>query len=200
MNRMTCRISTRARRWLTLAVGWLMLLPLAAGCGAADDGGGTDADGSIVITDARSRMSPRMAGVAAAYLTIENRTDADDALVAASVSPEIAGTVEVHETFEHGGTGSDGHAAGGSHGQMDRRASGSEASPRHGDGAPMMGMREIDAIEIPAGATVELVPGGLHIMLMALVDDLMPGDTFELTLSFEQAGDLTVIVEVREHA
>ena len=66
------------------------------------------------------------------------------------------------------------------------------------DGFAMMGMREIDALDVPAGETASLEPGGHHLMLLELADDLVPGDSFELTLEFADAGELTVTVEVRE--
>ena len=66
------------------------------------------------------------------------------------------------------------------------------------EGFAMMGMREIDALIIPAGETVELVPGGFHLMLIDLAEDLVPGATFDLTLTFADAGEVTVNVEVRE--
>lgn len=141
----------------------------------------------LAITDVRSRMSPRRAGVAAVYLTIENPTDRDDALLRAGVSPDIAGIVEIHETFQVEDDDAD-------DGAMEHGEEGMDDEHR----TPMMGMREIDAIDIPAGETVELVPGGLHIMLIDLVDDLEVGDRFEVTLTFEHAGGVTVTAEVRD--
>ena len=53
-------------------------------------------------------------------------------------------------------------------------------------------------VEVPAGQTVTFAPGGLHVMLMGLKAPLKAGSTFEVTLHFERAGDVTVTVEVRE--
>lgn len=47
---------------------------------------------------------------------------------------------------------------------------------------------------IPAGESVALEPAGLHIMLIDLNDDIRLGDTFDLTLEFEQAGEVTIPV------
>lgn len=47
-------------------------------------------------------------------------------------------------------------------------------------------------IEIPAGATVELRPGSLHIMFMALTQPLAEGMTVPAELSFEKAGSVEV--------
>ncbi|MBS3998302.1 MAG: copper chaperone PCu(A)C [Hydrogenophaga sp.] len=51
----------------------------------------------------------------------------------------------------------------------------------------VMKMREVPAIELPAGRTVELKPGGLHVMLMDLKQPLKAGDMVALTLVFEDA-------------
>lgn len=48
-------------------------------------------------------------------------------------------------------------------------------------------MREIGTLEIPAGETVELVPGGFHVMLVGLNAPLPEGTAFDLTLTFEDA-------------
>ena len=61
-----------------------------------------------------------------------------------------------------------------------------------------MSMERQDLVGIPAGDSVALEPGGLHVMLMNLVNDLQVGDRFELTLEFQRAGDITVEVEVRQ--
>lgn len=58
-------------------------------------------------------------------------------------------------------------------------------------------MQQVGAIEIPAGGTATLAPGGLHIMLMRLAEPLAAGDSIDLTLSFERAGNLEVEAEVR---
>jgi len=60
-------------------------------------------------------------------------------------------------------------------------------------------MTKQDGIPVPAGETVVLKPGGLHVMFMGL-----NGDPFELgeeipaTLVFEQAGEVEVIFNVEE--
>lgn len=49
----------------------------------------------------------------------------------------------------------------------------------------MMKMRAVSALELPAGKTVELKPGGYHVMLMDLKSQLKAGDTVPLTLVIE---------------
>ncbi len=64
----------------------------------------------------------------------------------------------------------------------------------------VMRMRQIEEIDVPAGGTTTLQPGGLHVMLMGLKAPLTAGSSFPLTLSFAKAGDVTVEVEVRNVA
>ncbi len=60
----------------------------------------------------------------------------------------------------------------------------------------VMKMRPVEAVEIPAGGTVEFEPGGLHIMLLGLRTPLRKGMTFPMTLEFESAGDVDVDVVI----
>lgn len=56
----------------------------------------------------------------------------------------------------------------------------------------VMRMRLAEIIEIPAGATIRLQPGGYHIMLMELENPLTEGDNFPLTLIFESGEEISV--------
>lgn len=56
----------------------------------------------------------------------------------------------------------------------------------------VMRMREVDAIDVPAGGKAELKPGGFHVMLIDLKAPLVAGQTAPLTLTFERAGSITV--------
>lgn len=64
------------------------------------------------------------------------------------------------------------------------------------DSAGTMTMEQQDLVVFPPNGMVLFTPGGLHIMLVNLLKDLSVGDTFQLTLEFQNAGDLTVEVEV----
>lgn len=57
-------------------------------------------------------------------------------------------------------------------------------------------MRAVDSIPLPAGQTVTMQPGGLHLMLMGLKAPLGEGNTFTLTLTMEKAGTITIPVTV----
>lgn len=140
--------------------------------------GGTGSGSGITISDAWSRSAARTAGAGAAYMVIGNTGSAADALV--GCRSDIAKAVEVHETYE-----------------IPSEAPMESTGMGNGMGTGMMGMRRIDRLEIPAGGTVELRPGGYHIMLIDLTRELRAGDTIEITLTFEKAGDVKVTAEVR---
>ncbi len=59
-------------------------------------------------------------------------------------------------------------------------------------------MRRIKAIDIPAGKSVELKPGGLHVMLIDLKEPLKEGQTVEITLKFEKSGEIKVQAPVKK--
>jgi copper(I)-binding protein len=61
----------------------------------------------------------------------------------------------------------------------------------------VMRMREIEGgLVIPAGETVALEPGGNHIMFMGLTNPLEKGAMVEVTLQFEKAGEVMVMMPV----
>lgn len=64
----------------------------------------------------------------------------------------------------------------------------------------VMQMRQIDAVELPAGQQVEFKPGGLHLMLLGLKRPLAAGSALPLTLRFERAGEIRVELAVRAAA
>ena len=61
----------------------------------------------------------------------------------------------------------------------------------------VMQMRQVEGgIDVDADAETLLEPGGLHVMFMGLQAPFQQGESFPLTLTFENAGDVTVEVEV----
>ena len=61
----------------------------------------------------------------------------------------------------------------------------------------VMQMRQVSAIDVPAGQKVSLAPGGWHLMFSGLKQPLKVGERFPLVLHFERAGNVTVQVEVK---
>lgn len=54
-------------------------------------------------------------------------------------------------------------------------------------------MHELEAgLPLPAGATVELKPGAMHVMFIGLKHPLKEGEPFMATLNFEKAGPVEV--------
>jgi copper(I)-binding protein len=62
----------------------------------------------------------------------------------------------------------------------------------------MMRMRQVDRIEIAAGATTVLEPGGLHVMLLGLKQPLEVGGEVRLELTFDDGSTRTVVAPVTE--
>ncbi|MDT9001065.1 copper chaperone PCu(A)C [Paucibacter sp. APW11] len=61
----------------------------------------------------------------------------------------------------------------------------------------VMKMRQIATLALPAGKTVELKPGGYHVMLLDLKTQLKPGDSVPLSLVFEDKAGKRQTVEVK---
>lgn len=62
----------------------------------------------------------------------------------------------------------------------------------------MMRMRALsDGLPVPAGKTVELAPGGLHLMLLDPPTALAAGESVPLTLVFQRAGRVSTTLDVR---
>ena len=61
----------------------------------------------------------------------------------------------------------------------------------------IMKMRHLETgLAIPAGATIELSPGGYHMMFMQLTQPLKDGDSLAASLTFSKAGELPVDFQV----
>jgi copper(I)-binding protein len=61
----------------------------------------------------------------------------------------------------------------------------------------VMKMRAVPALDLPAGKTVELKPGGYHVMLMDLKQQLKPGEAVPLTLVVEGRDGKRETIEVK---
>jgi len=64
----------------------------------------------------------------------------------------------------------------------------------------VMKMREVPAIAVPAGQTVELKPGGYHVMLLDLKQQIHAGDDVPLTLVFEHSDGRQEVINVQAPA
>ena len=210
-------MKTLTRTATGLVVGALLL----TGCGSSDSSSSsttkaektTTTAASLQIDDVWARQSPMGTSAGAVYLQITSPID--DELVGASVPTDTAGTTEIHETpLAEGDDSSTTEAMGDDAMSTTTKAMGDDAmsttteamgddsatttTTAMGGGDDSMTMRPVESIELPAGKTVKLEPGGYHIMLLELAKPLEVGQTFDVTLSFKMAGDRTVTAEVRE--
>lgn len=61
----------------------------------------------------------------------------------------------------------------------------------------VMTMRQLKGgIPVPAGETVELKPGGLHLMFMDVKEPFVEGSQVSVTLTFEKAGTAELVLPV----
>ncbi|MFJ4440815.1 copper chaperone PCu(A)C [Pseudomonas sp. NPDC089422] len=61
----------------------------------------------------------------------------------------------------------------------------------------VMGMKEVKAVDLPAGKPVSLDPNGYHVMLMGLTQQVKEGEKVPLTLTIEDAKGAKETVEVQ---
>lgn len=62
----------------------------------------------------------------------------------------------------------------------------------------VMRMRQVSEIVIPAGGSVELMPGSYHVMLIGLKQPLKPGDPVALTLKFNDGDTQKVDLQAQK--
>lgn len=192
------------RSALALAALAVAALALVA-CGddgddAADTTTTAAAASEVTVSDVWARPVEDLAATdsSAIYMVITGGEEAD-ALVKASVPADVAGTVELHETVAAADEGSmegDKTTTTMMDGDMTTTTMGGEMGGEMGGG--MMTMQQVQRIEVPADGTVALEPGGYHVMLLDVQKELVPGDTIEVTLTFERAGEVTATADVRE--
>jgi|SRR5471032_195801 copper(I)-binding protein len=118
--------------------------------------------GSIEIVEPWSRATPSTAPSAGGFLTLTNKGDAPDRLVA--IESPAAKQAEFHEM------------------KMD---------------GTVMRMRELEnGIVVAPGQTVELKPGGYHVMFIGLKAPFVKDQKVAATLVFEKAGRIDVEFQV----
>jgi periplasmic copper chaperone A len=62
----------------------------------------------------------------------------------------------------------------------------------------VMKMQQLMSVPLAGKASIEFAPGGYHVMLIGLKQDLEIGGQIELTLHFKEYQDITVSVPVQE--
>ena len=192
---MTMHPTTSLRRRTLLVAAVLGAASLVAACGSSDSAGSSSGSAKApTASGAWARTSAAMQSAGAAYLTLENTTDKEDALVKASAAATVAAKVEIHETVAADSamtaTTAMGGAATTAMGGAATTAMGGSATTATGGSMGAMKMQPVDKIVVPAKGKVELKPGGYHIMLLELPKPLVKGEKFDLTVETEnsQAG------------
>ena len=166
----------------------LAIAPFAlAACGGDDP---------ITIEGQWARTSPAMASMGAAYMSIS--ASEGDQLVGVSVPASVAARAEIHEMVPADMAMNDSMDMSASD-DMDHSMDDSIDDETAMDMGAMV-MQQIMALDLPAGQTVSLEPGGYHVMLIDLAEPLVEGESFEVTLDFAEAEDLIVEVVVRTEA
>ena len=59
-------------------------------------------------------------------------------------------------------------------------------------------MVPVSRVDVPAHGSIEFKPGGYHVMLVGLTQDLKAGNTLKLTLQFEKSGEVTLDVPIQQ--
>lgn len=62
----------------------------------------------------------------------------------------------------------------------------------------IMKMREVKTIDVPANGSVDLKPGGLHLMFIDITGPLKAGESVLVKLRFQKAGEVDVKMPVRD--
>ena len=64
----------------------------------------------------------------------------------------------------------------------------------------VMKMNAVPGVDLPAGKTVELKPGGYHVMLMGLKQQVKDGDEVPVSIVVEAADGARQTIELKAHA
>jgi copper(I)-binding protein len=67
-------------------------------------------------------------------------------------------------------------------------------------GTDVMEMDQVSSVTLDADSEVVFAPGGLHVMLVGVKNELKVGDVIEITLHFRNHADIPVNVSVAEFA
>jgi copper(I)-binding protein len=132
--------------------------------------------GDVEITRAWVREAAAGQSSTAAYFVVENRSASPVAIV--GVSSPVASIGELHNMTMTAARG----------------------PMPNGPMGSMMRMVQVDRVVVPAHGTVELKPGGYHVMLFKVARALAVGDTVELTVHLEGGGTRIVTAVVGSRA
>ena len=66
------------------------------------------------------------------------------------------------------------------------------------DDQGVMSMHHQNHVDIPPDSQLEFTPGGLHVMLLDLKQDLRLGDTIQVTFKFQNSDEITLDTPIRQ--
>ncbi|MCK9495887.1 MAG: copper chaperone PCu(A)C [Dehalococcoidia bacterium] len=198
------RIDSTARMlgqaWRGVALAALLGVALVTLIACSDDGEGADVEDST--TTATAAGTPAATETATATEATETATETATASAGEMEVTEVWARATAGNEGENtaiyativNGTGEDDTLVAASVGDVAAMA---EIHEMVEEGENMV-MREVEGgLPIPSGATTSLEPGGYHVMVMDVAQQLNAGDAFDAVLTFEHAGDIEVRVEVR---
>ena len=171
------------RESVRFAAGLAAIVMIVAACG-------NDTGSGVTVSDPWARESTSVQDAGAAYFTV-NAGAEGDTLLSVSVDSSVAAMAELHEVVEV-------EMSTTTMGDMSSTTMEGMGGETTMGGITGMAMQPVESVAIPANGSLEFKPGSYHVMLMGLTAPLEVGNTFDLTLHFEKAGDVTVTVEVRE--
>jgi copper(I)-binding protein len=61
-----------------------------------------------------------------------------------------------------------------------------------------MSMHHQENVQVPARGQLRFEPGGYHVMLVNLREDLNEGDQIEVTLHFQESGEIILLVPIEQ--
>ena len=174
---------------LSVTAATLIAAGALSACGSSSGSNSTSSTASssssasgqqVAVTEPWVRATAPSAMTAAVYMTL--KSEAGNALMGATVPSTIAGSVQLHKTTATSGT------------STTKMSGGSTTSMSHTSTTSMLGMKQVMSIPLPAGKSVQLAPGGYHIMLMNLAKPITSGEQIPVTLKFAKGAAMTVTV------
>lgn len=195
-----------------MAIAAMVATALLGATSCSDNGDAADPNSTVTTAKAGIEVTGTWIRAAVAgnnsaiYMSIKGGAKADQ-LLSVNAGDDLAKSVEIHETVTDDSKAGDatdqsGNGAGSTPDGTAEMHSAPDSSGAQGmstvPGSKMKTMRPVESIDIPAGGTVDLKPGGYHVMMMDLRADLTSGETVPVTLTFRDAGQVTVTAEVKE--
>jgi copper(I)-binding protein len=175
----------------------IAIMLIGAACGSADASptasGGSASAGDIVVSGAWTRpMTASMPGMSMPSGTPGSMDMGSMTMPSGSpMAMDMSVTDAVYFTIKNNGNAADQLVSAWS--DVAQETQMHKSTLANG----ISSMQPVSEVDVPAGGSVTFDPGSYHVMLVGLHRDLNVGDHFDLTLTFKQAGDVRVSVEVR---